>query len=84
MDELKAQINLDIKESENTLKSWVNEYKDRKNEQFSGKGRTGSRQLLLQIIYQRLMNEDNIGTLIKQSRDRKEYTRIDQNILKSY
>jgi len=49
-----------------------------KNEQFSGKGRTGSRQLLLQVIYQRLMNDDNLDALIKQSRERKEYKRIDQ------
>ena len=49
-----------------------------KDEQFSGKGRAGSRQLLLQVIYQRLMNDDNFDALIKQSRDRKEYARIDQ------
>tara|TARA_B100000029_G_scaffold322867_1_gene315235 strand:+ start:550 stop:999 length:450 start_codon:yes stop_codon:yes gene_type:complete len=49
-----------------------------KNEQFSGRGRTGSRQLLLQVIYQRLINDDNLETLIKQSKDRKEYSRIDQ------
>ena len=49
-----------------------------KYEQFSGKGRSGSRQLLLQVIYQRLMNDDNLDALIKQSRERKEYTRIAQ------
>ena len=49
-----------------------------KDEQFSGKGRTGSRQLLSQVIYQRLMNDDNFDELVKQSRDRKEYARIDQ------
>ena len=49
-----------------------------KDEQFSGKGRAGSRQLLLQVIYQRLMNDDNFDELVKQSRDRKEYARIDQ------
>ena len=49
-----------------------------KNEQFSGKGRTGSRQLLLQVIYQRLINDDTLDNLLKQSRNRKEFTRIDQ------
>jgi len=49
-----------------------------KSEELSGKGRTGSRQLLLQVLYQRLMNNDSLDNLFKQAKNRKEYSRIDQ------
>ena len=49
-----------------------------KKEQLSGTGRTGSRQLLLQVFYQRLINNDHLDVLVQQSKDRKEYARIDQ------
>jgi len=49
-----------------------------KSEEFSGKGRTGSRQLLLQILYQHLMNNESVDNLSKQAKSRKEYSRIDQ------
>ena len=49
-----------------------------KKEQLSGTGRTGSRQLLLQVFYQRLINNDHLEVLVQQSKDRKEYARIDQ------
>ena len=49
-----------------------------KKEQISGTGRTGSRQLLLQVFYQRLINNDHLDVLVQQSKDRKEYARIDQ------
>ena len=45
---------------------------------FEGKGRVGSRQLLLQVLYQHQKNDDDTETLKAQSSDLKEYKRIDQ------
>ena len=41
--------------------------KSEKYERFSGKGRTGTRQLLLQVLYQHQMNQDDLETLLNQS-----------------
>ena len=46
---------------------------------FEGKGRVGSRQLLLQVLYQHQKNEDDTETLMAQSSNLKEYKRIDQD-----
>jgi N utilization substance protein B len=53
--------------------------KSEKYERFSGKGRTGTRQLLLQVLYQYQMNKDDLETLLKQSLKIKEFSRIDQD-----
>ena len=53
--------------------------KSEKYERFSGKGRTGTRQLLLQILYQHQLNQDNLETLMNQSLKIKEFSRIDQD-----
>ena len=53
--------------------------KSEKYEQFSGKGRTGTRQLLLQILYQHQLNQDDLETLMNQSLKIKEFSRIDQD-----
>ena len=53
--------------------------KSEKYERFSGKGRTGSRQLLLQILYQHQLNQDDLETLMNQSIKIKEFSRIDQD-----
>jgi len=50
-----------------------------KYERFSGKGRTGTRQLLLQVLYQQQMNQDDLETLLNQSLKIKEFSRIDQD-----
>ena len=56
---------------------------NKKNEKrFEGKGRVGSRQLLLQVLYQHQKNDDDVGTLMKQSSQLKEYKRIDQDYFK--
>ena len=56
---------------------------NKKNEKrFEGKGRVGSRQLLLQVLYQHQKNDDDVGTLMKQSSQLKEYKRIDQEYFK--
>ena len=50
-----------------------------KNEKrFEGKGRVGSRQLLVQVLYQHQKNDDDAETLMSQSSCLKEYKRIDQ------
>ena len=46
---------------------------------FEGKGRVGSRQLLLQVLYQHQKNDDDAETLMTQSSNLKEYKRIDQD-----
>ncbi len=53
--------------------------KSEKYERFSGKGRTGTRQLLLQILYQYQLNQDDLETLMDQSLKIKEFSRIDQD-----
>ena len=53
--------------------------KTKKYERFSGKGRTGTRQLLLQVLYQHQMNKDDLETLQNQSLKIKEFSRIDQD-----
>ena len=53
--------------------------KSEKYERFSGKGRTGTRQLLLQILYQYQLNQDDLETLMNQSLKIKEFSRIDQD-----
>ena len=53
--------------------------KSEKYERFSGKGRTGTRQLLLQVLYQHQMNKDDLETLLNQSLKIKEFSRIDQD-----
>ena len=53
--------------------------KSEKYERFSGKGRTGTRQLLLQILYQHQLNQDDLETLMNQSLKIKEFSRIDQD-----
>ena len=56
---------------------------NKKNEKrFEGKGRVGSRQLLLQVLYQHQKNDDDVATLMKQSSHLKEYKRIDQDYFK--
>ena len=52
---------------------------NKKNEKrFEGKGRVGSRQLLVQVLYQHQKNDDDAETLMSQSCILKEYKRIDQ------
>ena len=51
---------------------------NKSEKRFEGKGRVGSRQLLLQVLYQHQKNEDDTETLMAQSSDLKEYKRIDQ------
>ena len=53
--------------------------KTKKYERFSGKGRTGTRQLLLQVLYQHQMTKDDLETLLNQSLKIKEFSRIDQD-----
>ncbi|MBI73429.1 MAG: transcription antitermination factor NusB [Gammaproteobacteria bacterium] len=54
-----------------------------KNEKrFEGKGRVGSRQLLLQVLYQHQKNDDDVAILMSQSSQLKEYKRIDQEYFK--
>ncbi|MFL2561274.1 MAG: transcription antitermination factor NusB [Gammaproteobacteria bacterium] len=53
--------------------------KSEKYERFSGKGRTGTRQLLLQILYQYQLNQDDLESLMNQSLKIKEFSRIDQD-----
>ena len=56
---------------------------NKKNEKrFEGKGRVGSRQLLLQVLYQHQKNDDDVATLMEQSSHLKEYKRIDQDYFK--
>ena len=52
---------------------------NKSEKRFEGKGRVGSRQLLLQVLYQHQKNEDDTETLLAQSSDLKEYKRIDQD-----
>ena len=52
---------------------------NKSEKRFEGKGRVGSRQLLLQVLYQHQKNEDDTETLMAQSSDLKEYKRIDQD-----
>ena len=52
---------------------------NKSEKRFEGKGRVGSRQLLLQVLYQHQKNEDDMETLLAQSSDLKEYKRIDQD-----
>ena len=53
--------------------------KSEKYERFSCKCRTGTRQLLLQILYQHQLNQDDLETLMNQSLKIKEFSRIDQD-----
>ena len=56
---------------------------NKKNEKrFEGKGRVGSRQLLLQVLYQHQKNDDDVAILMSQSSQLKEYKRIDQEYFK--
>ena len=50
---------------------------------FEGKGRVGSRQLLLQVLYQHQKNDDDVETLMAQSSNLREYKRIDQDYFMS-
>ena len=53
---------------------------NKKNEKrFEGKGRVGSRQLLLQVLYQHQKNDDDAETFMTQSSYLIEYKRIDQD-----
>ena len=52
---------------------------NKSEKRFEGKGRVGSRQLLLQVLYQHQKNEDDTETLMAQSSNLKEYKRIDQD-----
>tara|TARA_B110000438_G_scaffold303213_1_gene363733 strand:- start:1333 stop:1776 length:444 start_codon:yes stop_codon:yes gene_type:complete len=49
-----------------------------KEKRFSGKGRTGSRELLVQSLYQYQLNSDDFKSLLKQAKILKEYRRIDK------
>ena len=51
---------------------------NKSEKRFEGKGRVGSRQLLLQVLYQHQKNDDDTETLMTQSSNLKEYKRIDQ------
>jgi len=52
--------------------------KKNKDVRLTKKGRSGSRQLLLQVLYQHQLNGDNFNTLLSQSKQIKEFARIDQ------
>ena len=52
---------------------------NKSEKRFEGKGRVGSRQLLLQVLYQHQKNDDDTETLMTQSSNLKEYKRIDQD-----
>ena len=52
--------------------------KKNKDKRLTKKGRSGSRQLLLQVLYQHQLNGDNFNTLLSQSKQIKEFARIDQ------
>ena len=52
--------------------------KKNKDKRLTKKGRSGSRQLLLQVLYQHQLNGDNFGVLLSQSKQTKEFARIDQ------
>ena len=52
--------------------------KKNKDVRLTKKGRSGSRQLLLQVLYQHQLNGDQHHTLLTQSKETKEFTRIDQ------
>ena len=56
-----------------------------KNEEarLTKKGRSGSRQLLLQALYQYQLNGDDFDILISQSKKTKEFKRIDQTHFKT-
>ncbi|MBM23483.1 MAG: transcription antitermination factor NusB [Gammaproteobacteria bacterium] len=56
-----------------------------KNEEarLTKKGRSGSRQLLLQALYQYQLNGDDFDILISQSKRTKEFKRIDQTHFKT-
>jgi N utilization substance protein B len=51
---------------------------EEKEKRFSGKGRTGSRELLVQALYQYQLNADDFKSLLKQAKILKEYKRIDK------
>ena len=53
---------------------------NKKNEdtRLTKKGRSGSRQLLLQTLYQYQLNGDGFAVLFSQSKQTKEFARIDQ------
>jgi len=59
--------------------------KAKKNEEarLTKKGRSGSRQLLLQALYQYQLNGDDFDILISQSKRTKEFKRIDQTHFKT-
>ena len=52
--------------------------KKNKDVRLTKKGRSGSRQLLLQVLYQHQLNGDNFDVLLSQSKQTKEFARIDQ------
>jgi len=52
--------------------------KKREEARLTKKGRSGSRQLLLQAIYQYQLNGDDFDVLFSQSEQTKEFSRIDQ------
>jgi N utilization substance protein B len=52
--------------------------KKNKDKRLTKKGRSGSRQLLLQVLYQHQLNDDNFDILLSQSKQTKEFARIDQ------
>ena len=49
-----------------------------KEARLTKKGRSGSRQLLLQVLYQYQLNGDGFDELFSQSKQTKEFSRIDQ------
>ena len=55
---------------------------EEKEKRFSGRGRTGSRELLVQALYQYQINADNLQSLLKQAKTLSEYKRIDQKYFK--
>ena len=74
----KKQMNILLRISDNEIMG------NKKNEKrFEGKGRVGSRQLLLQVLYQHQKNGDDVDMLMKQSSQLKEYKRIDQDYFAS-
>jgi len=53
-------------------------YKKSEEARLTKKGRSGSRQLLLQALYQYQLNGDGFDVLFSQSKKTKEFSRIDQ------
>ena len=56
--------------------------KKKEEARLTKKGRSGSRQLLLQALYQHQLNGDGFDVLFSQSKQTKEFSRIDQTHFK--